>query len=68
MFVWIHGGALITGTGAIYDPSAMVAENDIIVVTINYRLGALGWLVEPGLLAAGVELLPERRRCRKLRA
>jgi para-nitrobenzyl esterase len=52
VFVWIHGGALITGTGAIYDPTVMVAENDIIVVTINYRLGALGWLVEPGLLAA----------------
>ncbi len=51
VFVWIHGGALITGTGALYDPSVMVAENDIIVVTINYRLGALGWLVEPGLLA-----------------
>jgi para-nitrobenzyl esterase len=52
VFVWIHGGALVTGTGALYDPSAMVAENDIIVVTINYRLGALGWLVEPGLIAA----------------
>jgi para-nitrobenzyl esterase len=50
VFVWIHGGALITGTGADYDPSVMVAENNIIVVTINYRLGALGWLVEPGLL------------------
>jgi para-nitrobenzyl esterase len=52
VFVWIHGGALITGTGALYDPSVMVADNDIIVVTINYRLGALGWLVEPGLVAA----------------
>ena len=52
VFVWIHGGALITGTGAIYDPSAMVTENDIVVVTINYRLGALGWLVEPGLSAS----------------
>ena len=51
VFVWIHGGALVTGTGADYDPSVMVAENNIIVVTINYRLGALGWLVEPGLLA-----------------
>jgi len=51
VFLWIHGGALVSGTGAQYDPSVMVAENNIIVVTINYRLGALGWLVEPGLLA-----------------
>lgn len=52
VFFWIHGGALVSGTGAQYDPSVMVSENDIVVVTINYRLGALGWLVEPGLLAA----------------
>src|SRR5580658_3506168 len=51
VYLWIHGGALVTGTGAGYDPSLMVAGNNIIVVTINYRLGALGWLVEPGLLA-----------------
>ena len=51
VFFWIHGGALVTGTGAQYDPSVMVAEHDIIVVTINYRLGALGWLVEPGIVA-----------------
>src|SRR6202050_1698861 len=51
VFFWIHGGALVTGSGADYDPSVLVAENNIIVVTINYRLGALGWLVEPGLLA-----------------
>jgi para-nitrobenzyl esterase len=30
----------------------MVAENDIVVVTINYRLGAIGCLVEPGSRAA----------------
>jgi para-nitrobenzyl esterase len=52
VFFWIHGGALVSGTGAQYDPSVMVSQNNIIVVTINYRLGALGWLVEPGLLAA----------------
>jgi para-nitrobenzyl esterase len=51
VFYWIHGGALVGGTGAQYDPSVMVANSDIIVVTINYRLGALGWLVEPGLTA-----------------
>jgi para-nitrobenzyl esterase len=52
VFFWIHGGALIFGTGASYDPSVLVEQNRIIVVTINYRLGALGWLVEPGLLSA----------------
>jgi para-nitrobenzyl esterase len=51
VMLWIHGGALVSGTGAQYDPSVMVAQNNIIVVTINYRLGALGWLVEPGLVA-----------------
>src|SRR4029077_1008927 len=44
VFIWIHGGALVTGAGSDYDPSVMVADNDIIVVTINYRLGSLGFL------------------------
>jgi len=51
VFFWIHGGAFVFGTGGSYDPSQLAEENNIIVVTINYRLGALGWLVEPGLLA-----------------
>ncbi len=51
VFFWIHGGSLTSGAGAEYDASDMVTRSDIIVVTINYRLGALGWLVEPGLLA-----------------
>lgn len=44
VFIWIHGGALVNGAGSDYDPSVMVAENNIIVVTINYRLGPLGFL------------------------
>jgi hypothetical protein len=52
---WIHGGALTFGTGATYDPSSMVAESNMVVVTINYRLGALGFLVEPGLVAAAAD-------------
>jgi para-nitrobenzyl esterase len=44
VFFWIHGGALVSGAGSDYDPSVMVAENNIIVVTINYRLGSLGFL------------------------
>jgi para-nitrobenzyl esterase len=43
--VWIHGGGLIAGTGAdpLYDGSAL-ARDGVVVVTLNYRLGALGWL------------------------
>ena len=51
VFIWIHGGALVNGAGSDYDPSVMVAENDIIVVTINYRLGSLGFLAASVLAA-----------------
>ena len=52
VFVWIHGGALSGGSGSepMYD-GAKLAERGIVVVTINYRLGALGFLVHPGLSA-----------------
>ena len=51
VYYFIHGGRFTVGEGIWYDPSVLVAEHDIIVVTINYRLGALGWLAEPGLVA-----------------
>jgi len=51
VFIWIHGGALTNGAGSDYDPSVMVAENDIIVVTINYRLKSLGFLAASVLAA-----------------
>jgi para-nitrobenzyl esterase len=51
VFIWIHGGALVNGAGSDYDPSVMVADNDIIVVTINYRLGSLGFLAASVLTA-----------------
>jgi para-nitrobenzyl esterase len=51
VFVWIHGGALVSGAGSDYDPSVMVADNNIIVVTINYRLGSLGFLAASVLAA-----------------
>jgi len=52
VFFWIHGGALVTGSSreATYDGRRM-AERGIIVVSINYRLGVLGWLAHPGLTA-----------------
>ena len=50
VMVWIHGGALIFGSGglAIYDGSAL-ARRGVVVVTINYRLGALGFFAHPAL-------------------
>jgi para-nitrobenzyl esterase len=52
VIVWIHGGALWTGSSreALYDGTHM-AERGAIVVSINYRLGVLGWLAHPGLSA-----------------
>eukprot|EP00966_Prymnesium_polylepis_P230222 5327196-Prymnesium_polylepis.1 len=45
--VWIHGGSFMVGTGNMYNGSNWLALNqDIIVVSINYRLGALGFLAE----------------------
>ncbi|XP_041378852.1 acetylcholinesterase-like [Gigantopelta aegis] len=46
VMVWIHGGAYETGTSAlsIYDGKTLVGLNDIILVSINYRLGAFGFL------------------------
>jgi para-nitrobenzyl esterase len=45
VMVWIHGGGLVAGTGGdpLYDGSAL-ARDGVVVVTFNYRLGALGWL------------------------
>ena len=48
VMVWIHGGAFKSGTGDAYDGSALV-QNGVIVVTINYRLGYLGFLANPAL-------------------
>ncbi|MBX5436106.1 MAG: carboxylesterase/lipase family protein [Alicyclobacillaceae bacterium] len=46
VLVWIHGGAYLTGSGAIpwYDGAAFARNGNVVVVTINYRLGPLGFL------------------------
>ncbi len=43
---WIHGGAFVLGSGSTswYDGTAFAVNGDVVVVTINYRLGALGFL------------------------
>ncbi|HSL48082.1 MAG TPA: carboxylesterase/lipase family protein [Candidatus Deferrimicrobiaceae bacterium] len=46
VLVWIHGGAFILGSGSqtLYDGATLARRGDVVVVTINYRLGALGFL------------------------
>lgn len=53
---WIHGGALVGGSSkeTLYD-GARLAEEGVVVVTINYRLGVLGYLAHPGLSAESSE-------------
>ncbi|KAK0867587.1 hypothetical protein LTR87_014534 [Friedmanniomyces endolithicus] len=43
---WIHGGAFTGGTGSdpTFDGASLVSRGDVVVVTINYRLGTLGFL------------------------
>lgn len=49
VMVWIHGGALIQGKGSmdIYSGERLASERDLVVVTINYRLGVFGFLSHP---------------------
>jgi para-nitrobenzyl esterase len=46
VLVWLHGGAYLSGASAmaVFDGARLAAEGDVVVVTVNYRLGALGYL------------------------
>jgi len=52
VLVWIHGGGLVQDGARDYDGSKLAADG-IVVVTINYRLGALGFLAHPALASHG---------------
>ena len=63
VMVWIHGGAWVIGSGSerTYDASHLVRRGDVVVVTINYRLGSFGFLrtreLGSGLDATGNEAM-----------
>lgn len=46
VLVWIHGGGFVLGSSSprVYDGSRLARRGDVVVVTLNYRLGALGFL------------------------
>lgn len=53
VMVWVHGGGFTSGSGSsvLYRGDRLAARGDVVVVTINYRLGALGFLAHPELVA-----------------
>jgi para-nitrobenzyl esterase len=53
VMVWIHGGKYLIGGSADYDATPLVAKGGVIVVTINYRLGFLGFFAHTALDAEG---------------
>ena len=61
VMVWVHGGSYVSGAGDVggYDPAALVREQRVVVVTVTYRLGVLGFLGdgEPGGRPANLGLL-----------
>lgn len=62
VMVWIYGGAFVAGSNAVpaYDGSRLAARG-VVVVSINYRLGVLGWLRCPAIGATGNEALADQR-------
>jgi para-nitrobenzyl esterase len=59
VMVWLHGGAFVAGSGHVvwYDGSNLARDRDVVVVTVNYRLGALGFLhlghLDPAFAGSG---------------
>ena len=61
VMVWIHGGSFLSGSGSsfLFRGAEMADVGDVVVVTLNYRVGALGFLAHPALSTqAGSEAGP----------
>lgn len=54
VMVWIYGGALVRGNTPLYPADALAAQG-VVVVTLNYRLGRLGFFAHPALLQEAPE-------------
>jgi para-nitrobenzyl esterase len=61
VLVWLHGGAWVSGAGSLpwYDGARLAREGDVVVVGVNYRLGALGYLKHSALPAEDLGTLDQ---------
>ncbi|MGW0734001.1 carboxylesterase/lipase family protein [Streptomyces sp. NPDC002851] len=67
VMVWIHGGANIGGMARDIDPGAFARRTGTVVVSLNYRLGAFGFLTLPGT-TGNFALLDQQQALRWVRA
>ncbi|WP_222854036.1 carboxylesterase/lipase family protein [Fodinicola acaciae] len=49
VMVWLHGGGFFEGQGSDYDPRRLIRGGNVVVVTVNYRLGIFGFFNHPSL-------------------
>ncbi|WP_371345568.1 carboxylesterase/lipase family protein [Ancylobacter sp. IITR112] len=63
VLVWIHGGAFVGGSSGLYPLEALARQGDLVVVSLNYRLGVLGFTAHPAFAAeynGGYGLMDQR--------
>lgn len=65
VMVWIHGGGMVTGDSRIYNATRFALKQDVILVSVNYRLGPLGFLplaalAQPGRGSGGMNGLNDQ--------
>jgi para-nitrobenzyl esterase len=62
VLIWLHGGAYMSGGGALdwYSGETLAREGDLVVVGVNYRIGALGFLYHPDLCSGNLGLLDQQ--------
>lgn len=69
VIVWLHGGGFSSGAGGLdwYDGRRLAAEGDVVIVGVNYRLGALGFLVADGIADGNLGLMDQALALRFVR-
>ncbi len=55
VLVWIHGGGNTVGHSGFYNGAPLASAHEVVVVTLNYRLGPFGWFLHPALAGADAD-------------